>query len=142
MFVKGAIRLSFLTVIVMISAAGAALSQGSGSTSAATTAAEDVNITSAAKTFYNELLTGNVDRSKMTAAVNTALTDSLVKTLAQQLGALGTPKWQYLKQTKSENGNVQVYKLSYNSATLYLTFGISPGGTIFSLFFGSQEPTY
>lgn len=139
---KRAITISILTLLVAAGMAGAALSQAPPAPSSAQTATppEDASVTQAAKTLYAQLLLGKVDRSKMSAAVNAALSDSLLQTLSQQLVAAGTPKWQYLKQIQSPQGHVSVYRLTYPNATLYMIFGVSPGGTVFNLFFGSQEP--
>jgi hypothetical protein len=141
MFKKSALKISLLTILAATFITGTALAQVPAATSSpASSTTEDPSITAAAKAFYDQLLLGKVDRSKLSATVNSALTDSIVAALAKQLGGFGTPKWEYLKQVKAGAGTAQAYKLSYSGPTLYLTFGVSQGGTIFSVFFGAQEP--
>lgn len=108
--------------------------------SAKAAVAEDPAVTSQAKAFYASVISGKIDRSKLSSELNTALSDSIVTTLSTQLGALGRPTWQYLKQVKTPIGAISVYKLGYNAVTLYMTFGVSKGGTISSVSFLRAEP--
>jgi hypothetical protein len=138
--------LKIITALGLFAAFCSALASPASAQATATPAAsaavkpENPAVTTAAKTFYSELLVGKVDRSKMSAELNTALPDSTLQTLSQQLTALGPPTWQYFQQISGANGSASVYKLTYATTALYLTFGISDAGTIYAVFLGNQPP--
>jgi hypothetical protein len=141
MSIKRAIKISLLTILAVTFITGTALSQSSAPTSSPASApTEDPAVTRSAKTLYAEIMTGNVDRSHLSADVNSALTDSTLKTLASQLGSLGPPTWQYVKQLKTPLGNVSIYKLVYPNISLYMTFGATSAGTVYDVSFVKQLP--
>jgi hypothetical protein len=132
--------ISAACLVAMFCMLAPSIVRAQGTVPAAGAAAENPAVTAAAKTFYSELLLGKVDRSKMSADLNAALTDSTLQTLSQQLIAVGPPSWQFVEQTSTPNGPASVYKLSYASAVLYMTYGVSEAGTIYSVFLGNQAP--
>jgi hypothetical protein len=100
--------------------------------------AENPGVTSAAKSTYDRLVTGNLDRSKLTGDVSQALPASLVQSAAGQLGALGTPAWSFVGNARSSAGDVSIYKLQYAKAVAYLTFGVSNAGIVYALYLGNK----
>jgi hypothetical protein len=99
------------------------------------------SVTVAAKDFYNRLVDANVDRSKVSADLNNALTPSVLTDLSERLGQLGSPLWQYVGGMPAADGNVYVYSLSYPTGTvLYFSFGMDAHGMVFTAFIGQSKP--
>lgn len=136
----------FVLATVTALALSAAFAQAAPTPSAAPTAAsshlpEVGSVTVAAKMFYNRLVDANIDRSRLTPQLNSALTPSLLTEISGRLGQLGSPLWQYIGGTATSDGNVYVYSLSYPTGTmLYYSFGIDAHGIIFTAFIGSSKP--
>ena len=118
----------------------AALAQATPSP-AASPASEDPAITTQAKAFYAGIIAGKIDRSHLSPALNAALTDRLLATLSQQLGALGTPAWTFLRTVSTPYGPDSEYRLTYPSGTnVYYQFGVTASGTIGLAAFTNQDP--
>lgn len=98
-------------------------------------AGEDATLTAKAKVVYASIVAGKVDRSQLSAQLNQALSDDLLRTLSQQLTALGTPSWSYVDSKQLDEGKVAIYALDYAKVKLKFSIGIKADGTIWDLTF-------
>ncbi|HTA40506.1 MAG TPA: hypothetical protein VK760_15580 [Candidatus Acidoferrales bacterium] len=100
--------------------------------------AENPAVTAAAKSAYDQLAAGNLDRAKLTDAVSETLPAAVVQSAAQKLGALGAPSWSFVGNAKSSAGDVSVYRLQYENGFTYMTFGVSNAGIVYALYLGTN----
>lgn len=70
--------------------------------------ADPAQVEQLALDVFHQLQNANLDRSLFTDGANTALTDDVVRTLGQQLGAVGEPSVSFLG-VRSANGGITVY---------------------------------
>ncbi len=96
-----------------IAAAAAAAEQ-------ALAASEDPAVTSRVKAFMVPLAAGHIDRSQMTDAFSSKVSDAMVAGISSQLTALGTPTWVYRGKIDRPGGPVYTYLLNYPAGTLRL----------------------
>jgi membrane-bound lytic murein transglycosylase B len=137
--------LAFSTGAVLCAPAGAFAQPSSPSpaASASPASADDPATAAAARSFYAQMASGKIDRAHVSDTLNNALPDPLLKTVSQQLTALGPPTWEFLTRKDSPNGAVSVYKLTYkNPPVLYYYFGRTPAGTVYGAFIGKDPPTH
>ena len=83
-----------------------------------------------AQDFYRQLRIGALDRSKLDAPVNAALTPELAKVLSGQLTALGDPSWEYVGPVTTERGAVDVYRIVTRQVALRMSFGLTRAGKV------------
>ncbi len=101
---------------------------------------EDRAVTARIKAFIIPALKGNVDRSAITDAANKALTEALVKSVAEQLAPLGDPLgFVYKGVTQRPAGPVYSYIIRYATQNLHLTIQIEKTSDKFSAFFVSPQ---
>lgn len=99
------------------------------------------SVTAQAKLFYAEIISGKIDRTHLSAALNNALTPTLESSVAQQLSPLGTPQWDYAGGISAAGGPVYVYRLTYTNGTiLYYIFGVDSHGTVTTMYIGPNRP--
>jgi len=104
-------RLLTLLLAFALTAAPALVRAQSVPASPAPTAAptaDPAHVQELALDVFHQLQNGNLDRSLFTDAASTALTDDMVRTLGQQLGAVGEPSVSFLS-VRSADGGITVY---------------------------------
>lgn len=126
----GAFLVAFLTVAANAPVRVMADPASAPAASAPAALSEDPAVTAAAKAFYGELLAGDVDRTKLSAQLDQALTPAMLTTISGQLTALGPARWQFVKQVRTPKGNVSLYNLVYGQMTLRMSFGMTDKGVI------------
>lgn len=128
---------SLLTLLIAAATTTAVLAQASPTP---VSSPENPATSAAAQKFYASIAAGTPDRKHISSELNTALTDSLVKTLASQLTALGQPTWTFLRWESFSGENIAEYKLTYSSGTqLFYGFATAPDGTVNFARFTNQD---
>jgi len=89
-----------------------------------------------ARIVFHDVQQGTIDRTKLTASTNAALTDALVKSVGAQLAALGEPT-AFTLRSRSYFSNVQlfVYRLQFAAFAIDETLGLDGSGKITVLLF-------
>lgn len=108
----------------------------------AQTSAPDPNpaITARAKDWLHRVQTGDIDRSQLDAAMNTAFTPDLVKQTSDQLGPLGDPlTFTFLKQAVSGDVTSYVYQVTFKSGALNEIFALDKDGKIAGIRFSPAQ---
>jgi hypothetical protein len=96
----------------------------------------DPAVTARALEWLRRLQTGSIDRSQLNAAVNGLLTDALTKSVAAQVGPLGTPTSFTLFDRRSVAGTTAyMYRATFASSSLFFVFGLDQAGKISGLRF-------
>jgi hypothetical protein len=103
---------------------------------------EDPAVTKRAKDWFHRMEVGNVDRSQLSAQMNTALTDALVAQTAAQLGPLGEPTaFKYVKVYLVGDQLAYVYQVSVPSGSFYWWFGLDAKGQITGFYVRTEVPS-
>ena len=96
----------------------------------------DPAVTARAKDWLHRAQTGTIDRAQLTAQMNAALTDDLMKQVEVQLAPLGDPIDFALVDMRSVAGsNVYLYKAQFKSSRLEELLSIDESGKINGLRF-------
>jgi hypothetical protein len=96
----------------------------------------DPAITARALEWLRRLQTGSIDRSQLNAAVNGQLTETLTKSVAAQVGPLGTPTAFALFDRRSVAGTTAyMYRATFASSSLFFVFALDQAGKISGLRF-------
>ncbi len=104
-------------------AAFEALNPGIVSAADAPAAGEDAAITKLAQQWWQALVSGKLDRSRLTPAMNTALTPAVVHAAGAQFGALGTPvRWIYRGKQEAPGSTTYRYRVSFGGGTVLNVF--------------------
>lgn len=103
-------------------------------------AAENPSVRAVAQDVYGQLVSGKLNRSKLTQDVNAAFTDTAESTLAKRLSSLRTPAWTFVRNAQTSAGSVSVYDLKYQAGSLYLTIGVDDNGVVYALGLTSEPP--
>jgi hypothetical protein len=83
-------------------------------------AREDPAVTARVKAFMVRLLAGHIDRSQMTDAFSSNVSDAMAARISSQLAALGTSTWAYRGKIDRPGGPVYTYLLTYPAGTVRL----------------------
>ena len=112
-----------------------AASDGPTSAPVATPSA-DPAVTARAKEWLHRAQTGTIDRSQLSAQMNSLLTDDLVKGVSAQMGSLGDPTGFTLIDMRSVAGsNIYLYKAQFKTAALEEILSLDATGKIDGLRF-------
>lgn len=115
----------------------AAVNPGLAKLETQSAAGEDPAVTARAKSIWQMLVSGNVDRSQFSAAASKALTPQVVAAASQQLKMLGTGRtWAYSGLTQASGHNTYSYRVTFSTGlklTVYMT--VDGDGKITSYFF-------
>lgn len=94
----------------------------------------DPAITARAKDWFKRIQTANFDRSQLAANANAALTDTVAKGVAAQLGPLGEPtSFEYVDTRKIGDNTAYTYRVAFASTAIYYVFVLDPAGKISGL---------
>jgi hypothetical protein len=89
-------------------------------------------MTKLAQEWWQNLLTGKFDRSRLTPTMGNALTPAVLSQSAAQLGALGAPKsWTYKGKQEANGITAYVYRVTFASGTaLNITMALTADGKL------------
>lgn len=98
----------------------------------AATATPDAAIMARAKEWLRRLQTGDIDRSQLDGAMNSALTADVVKQVSAKFGPLGDPQSFTYDGQQPVQGDMTayVYRVTFKSATLNEVFVLHNDGKI------------
>ena len=92
-------------------------------------------ITARAKDWLHRVQTGNVDRSQLSAKMNSAFTDAQVKQVASQTGAFGDPtSFAFVDSRIVQGVTVYQYRAVFKSITATWIFALDSDGKIAGMF--------
>lgn len=98
-----------------------ALAQAAG----AAAAGEDPAVTARVKGTFAQFVSGNVDRSQLSAQMNRAMSQSVIETAKSQFSELGAPvRWVYRGSQAAANQTTYTYRVSFStgvSMNVYMT---------------------
>ena len=106
------------------------------------TAADDAAVTTRAKSWFNQIQIGTIDRSQLDAKMNAVLTDSTVAQVSAKIEALGNPSaFTLIKKMTQGSVTAYVFVVEFPTVTLYETFALDPDGKIAGLLITPQAPS-
>jgi hypothetical protein len=106
------------------------------------TAADDAAVTARAKSWFNQIQIGTIDRSQLDAKMNAVLTDSTVAQVSAKIEALGNPSaFTLIKKMTQGSVTAYVFVVEFPTVTLYETFALDPDGKIAGLLITPQAPS-
>lgn len=121
---------------------GAAAAQGAptappepGGSSAAPAATPNAELLARAKSWFEQLQAGKIDRTQLATATNGALTDAQVQEVHQMIGSLGTPMSFEQQHAMSQNGMAYaIYLVTFaDGKKLNFAFGVDAQGKVAGL---------
>ncbi len=106
-----------------------------GYSGAAPTPTPNPELMARAKSWFEQLQTGKVDRSQLATATNGALTDSQLAQAKTMIGALGAPVSFVQKQGMSQGGfTYAIYLLTFaDGSKIDFAFGLDAQGKVAGL---------
>ena len=102
--------------------------------SASPAVALDPAIMARAKEWFHRFQVADIDRSQLTSAANSALTDTLVKQLATQIGPLGDPsEFGFVQKQTVGPDTIYLFLLKFKAGSVLYQFGLDATGKIAGL---------
>jgi hypothetical protein len=97
----------------------------------APTPTPDAAVMARAKDWFHRIETGNIDRSQLSAQVNAALSDAMIKQVASQVSPLGEPTSFTQIQTGTRGGSAYcVYEVTFSTGEKWhYVFAYDPATT-------------
>jgi CubicO group peptidase (beta-lactamase class C family) len=95
-------------------------------------AGEDTAITKLAQQWWTALMSGKVDRSRLTPAMSKALTPTVLSASGAQLRAFGEPvRWIYRGEQEVSGATVYRYRVAFGSGTMFnVIMALAPDGKL------------
>jgi hypothetical protein len=124
---------ALLLTPVNVSAADASPSPTLSPTTSPAGPSADTDVATRAKEWLHRLQTGNIDRSQLDTAMNSAMTPDVIKQIADKFGPLGDPQAFTPLGSQSVGGGgatAYVYRVAFKSATLNEVFVVDKDGKI------------
>ncbi|HLX25434.1 MAG TPA: hypothetical protein VKR05_00460 [Candidatus Cybelea sp.] len=108
---------------------------------ASATAKPDPAMLGRARHFFQELQTGNVDRSDLAAGPNANMNNATISNAQHMIGSLGTPVSFVQQQAGSQNGvSWAIYLVTFkNGQSIDFLYGVGSDGKITTLGLGTPR---
>lgn len=135
-----------LAFMLLVPPVAAIIAQATSTAAPATpaipaTAADDAAVTARAKSWFNQVQIGTIDRSQLDAKMNAVLTDSTVAQVSAKIEALGNPSaFTLIKKMTQGSVTAYVFVVEFPKVMLYETFALDPDGKIAGLLITPQSP--